>query len=126
MIAWHSTRQDLTSESTCEAELIGASSAVKRARPLQLLVQELTRKPVNFVLGVDNLPSIRQLQMGVLCPYRTRHLSIRGHRISESLENGDMELYHVGTADIPPDHLTKALSARDVEDAKQKFGMVDL
>ncbi len=81
---------------------------------------------MNFVLGADNLPTIRQLQAGVLGSFRTRHLSIRGHRISESLENGDMELVHVGTADIPPDHLTKALSARDVLDAKEKLGLVDL
>ncbi len=99
---------------------------MKRSRPLQLLVQELTRKPVSLVLGADNLPSIRQMRLGVLGPFRTRHLSIRGHRISESLENGDLEAVHVGTTDIPADHLTKALSAQDVLAAQTKLGLKEL
>ena len=61
LVGWHSARQDLTAWSTCESELIGASSAASKALAAQFLVQELTQRQLNVSLGVDNLPSIRQL-----------------------------------------------------------------
>ncbi len=33
---------------------------------------------------------------------------------------------HVGTADIPADHLTKAWSAQDVHAAQLRLGLVEL
>ncbi len=76
-----------------------------------------------MALGVDNLPAIRQLRLGVDGPFRTRHISIRGYRLSEAVNDGLVELSHVSTADIPADHLTKALSGQDMPEAKTRRGL---
>ncbi len=50
--------------STCESELIGASSGLAKALPHQLLMEEVTQASVGLVLGVDNTPAIRQVMLG--------------------------------------------------------------
>ncbi len=123
LVSWHSSKQPLTAESTCESELIGATSALHRAYPLLLLAQEVTQHKAFIALGVDNLPAIRQLRLGDDGSFRTRHISIRGYRLSEAVNNGLVELSHVSTADIPADHLTKALSGQDMPIARSRLGL---
>ena len=82
-VSWLSTRQDLVAMSTCESELIGASSGLAKALPHHLLAEEVAQAPVRLVLGVDNMPSIRQVRPGPESSYRTRHISIRRHGLSE-------------------------------------------
>ncbi len=64
VVSWHSTRQDLVAMSTCESELIGASSGLAKAFPHQLLMEEITQASAGLVLGVDNMPAIRQVRLG--------------------------------------------------------------
>ncbi len=126
LVSWHSTKQPLTAESTCETELIGATFAMHRAYPLLLLAQENMQRKVHIALGISNLPAIRQLRLGRDGSYRTRHMSIRGYRLSEAIAEGLLELTHVGTTTIPADHLTKASSGQGMPKARRRFGLVGL
>ena len=67
-----------------------------------------------------------QLRLGQLSLLRTRHISIRGLRLSESLQDRSLELAHVSTKDIPADHLTKAVSGQNLPGAMKKLGLVEL
>ena len=42
------------------------------------------------------------------------------------MHQGIVQLHHVGTADIPADHLTKAMSGQDMESARRRLGLVVL
>ncbi len=122
-VAWHSTKQDLTAQSTCEAERIAATSGTARGLPLTYLLEECRQGRVLLSLGADYLPSIRQVHLGIRNPLRTRHLSIRAYRLSEMVKAGELELYHVATTDTPADHLTKALTGNSASEALTRLGM---
>ena len=125
-VSWHSTRQDLVAMSTCESELIGASSGLAKALPHQLLMEEVTQASVGLVLGVDNMPAIRQVRLGPESSYRTRHISIRGHRLSEMVRAGAVDLRYTSTTTQPADHLTKSMNGTTVQVARQVLGLVPL
>ena len=123
LVAWHSTRQDLVALSTCESELIAATTGLSKSIPLQLMTQELSQSAVSLVLGVDNMPAIRQSRLGSESSFRTRHISIRGHRLSELVRSGKVDLRYTETKSQPADHLTKAMSGQSLASARQLLGL---
>ena len=64
---------------------------------------------VPFRIYVDNMAAIQQIAKGEHAAWRTRHISIRGVAVSDSVSHEESEAHYVGTADMAADGLTKAL-----------------
>ena len=107
-ILWSSTRQPITTLSSCESELVSACNACKSALWLKQLLNELGHK-VTPVLQIDNLATIHLIKNGAFSR-RTKHISLRYHFISEIVEAEDVKITHVSTQLQAADILTKNLT----------------
>ena len=123
-VSWHAGKQELTCLSTRESELVGATSWMSRSIGIPLLLEEITGIPTVRCLGVDNMPSIHQLKAGLHALWRTRHISIRGARLAEMIDRGEIQLEYTPTDDQPASGLTKALAGQSIEHARSQLGMV--
>ena len=123
-VSWHAGKQELICLSTCESELVGATSGMSRSIRISLLLEEITGIPTVRCLGVDNMPSIQQLKAGLHAPWRTRHISIRGARLAEMIGRGEIQLEDTPTDGQPTNGLTKALAGQSIEHARRQLGMV--
>eukprot|EP00971_Amphidinium_carterae_P215086 4269050-Amphidinium_carterae.1 len=86
VISWKSGRQSLTATSTSEAELIGAANADEALKAMHLVLAEMTgssRMPSNPCGNVwcDNQSAIAQTLAGSSSNLKTRHVSIKAHRL---------------------------------------------
>ena len=110
---WKSGRQSLIAASTAEAELIGASNAGEALKATHLIVHELlgTSESTKNMAGrvwCDNQSSIAQVVKDAASNLRTRHLSIRAHRLAADIKAKYLELAYVETTAQRADCLTKA------------------
>lgn len=57
---------------------------------------------------------------------RTKHMELRYHYIREFIEAGHGKLYHIPTADMIADQLTKSLDRVKVQRLRELMGMVEI
>ena len=107
-VSWSSRKQKTTALSSCEAEFLALSEAVREALWLRQLLAEMD---VGFVqpikIRVDNQSAIRLAENPVQ-HQRSKHIDIRYFRIREEIEKGRIELEYVMTDHNLADILTKS------------------
>jgi hypothetical protein len=109
VIAWGSTRQATVATSTCEAEYMALTEAVKEAIWLRRILTELDKDYCGATqLYCDNQGALA-LADNPGKHKRTKHIDIRYHYVRETVDNGLIMLQHIGTNDQAADMLTKAL-----------------
>ena len=118
-LTWGSQRQTLVALSTCEAELIAATSAVLAAQPMLLLLEEVQRE-VRAELRCDNAAAIAIMRKEELS-LRTRHLSIRAEYLRSLPAN--ISVSYTPTGEQKADILTKGLAREVHKKACQAIGM---
>ena len=118
-LTWGSQRQTLVALSTCEAELIAATSAVLAAQPMLLLLEEVQRE-VRAELRCDNAAAIAIVRKEELS-LRTRHLSIRAEYLRTLPAN--ICVSYTPTGEQKADILTKGLAREMHRKACQAIGM---
>ena len=91
---WGSQRQTLIALSTCEAELIAATSAVLAAQPMLLLLEKI-RQHVRATLRCDNAAAIAIVKKEEVS-LRNRRLSIRPEYFRDLPEKKDFLYCHWG------------------------------
>ena len=99
--------------SSCQGELIAASHSLIVGRSLRLLIAGLFGFPAeqqSFTILVDNKAAIDQLKRGEFAPWRSRHISIRGHALVVATAGKEITVDFCGTTDMAADGLTKALT----------------
>lgn len=109
--------------SSSESELYVLEEASTYAGWLRLLLSELD-VPVQGPIPTyqDNKSTmIIAMQGGNF--KRTKHLLVRESFIRERIDEGDMELLHLPTKDMPPDMLTKPLPESAIAQHMTKVGM---
>ena len=126
LVAWHAGKQELQTSSTCESELVGACAGTSRSKNVCLMMEEANGSAADQLLGVDNLPAIQQLKAGTKGSWRTRHISLRGAKLAQQIERGDIELVHEPTNRIAANALTKALAGASQNLAREILGMVEI
>ena len=100
--------------SSCEAEVIAASTTACQGVWLRRLLADLTKKEVQKVsLKIDNQAAI-SLFKNPVHHERSKHIDTRYHYIRGCIEEEMIEVQHVNTKDQLADILTKSLY-------KQKF-----
>jgi hypothetical protein len=126
LTTWSLQKQKIVAMFSCEAEYIAAASAACQGIWLShLLAEMLGSEPEKFKLPVDNKSAI------VLCynPVhhdRSKHIDTRYHFIRECIEDGKVDVEHVGTNSQRADILTKSLRRVKFIEMRQMLGLIEV
>jgi hypothetical protein len=109
-ISWASKKQRTVAQSTCEAELYAEAEGIKEVLWLRGMLKELGLSVAtgSRVFG-DNQSTIAVSQNGIRSE-RTKHIDVKYHFITETVESGQVKLQWVPTHDQQADLFTKALA----------------
>jgi len=110
-VSWSSKKQRVVALSTCEAELYAESAAIQEVLWLRGLMEELglTTQTGSLVYG-DNQSTLAVSHNGVKGE-RTKHVDVKYHFVTETVERGEIQLRWVPTTQQQADIFTKALAA---------------
>ncbi|KAL0302115.1 UNVERIFIED_CONTAM: Retrovirus-related Pol polyprotein from transposon TNT 1-94 [Sesamum calycinum] len=112
VVAWKSSKQDTTADSTMEAEYIATSEAVKEAVWMKNYIQELGVVPSivePVVIFYDNNEAIAQTKES-RSHHRSKHILRRYHLLREMVGRVDARMDRVNSAENTADPLTKPVS----------------
>ena len=108
-VSWSSKKQRVVSLSTCEAELYAEAAAIQEVLWLRELLAELGLhcSTGSNVYG-DNQSTIAVSKNGIKGD-RTKHVDVKYHFVTETVESGKVKLVWVPSAQQQADIFTKAL-----------------
>ncbi|KAL0455137.1 UNVERIFIED_CONTAM: Copia protein [Sesamum latifolium] len=112
VVAWKSSKQDTTADSTTEAEYIAVSEAAKEAVWMKNYIQELGVVPSiaePIVIFCDNNGAIAQ-EKEPRSHHRSKNILRLYHLIREMVTRGDCRMDRVSSAENTADPLTKPMS----------------
>ncbi|KAL0463321.1 UNVERIFIED_CONTAM: Retrovirus-related Pol polyprotein from transposon RE2 [Sesamum latifolium] len=112
VVAWKSSKQDTTTDSTTEAEYIATSKAAKEAVWMKNYIQELGVVPSiaePVVIFYDNNGDIAQAKEP-RSHHRSKHILRRYHLLREMVSRGDCRMDRVSSTENTADPLTKPMS----------------
>jgi len=110
-ISWSSKKQRTVALSTCEAELYAEAAAIQEVLWMRGILKELgLRTTTGSVVHGDNQSAIAVSKNGVKGE-RTKHVDIKYHFVTETVERGEVQLKWVPTTEQQADIFTKALAA---------------
>ncbi|KAL0285430.1 UNVERIFIED_CONTAM: Retrovirus-related Pol polyprotein from transposon TNT 1-94 [Sesamum radiatum] len=112
VVAWKSSKQDTTADSTTEAEYIATSEAAKEAVWMKNYIQELGVVPSiaePVIIFCDNNGAIAQAKE-MRSHHRSKHILRRYHLLREMVGRGDVRMDRVTSAKNMADPLTKPVS----------------
>jgi hypothetical protein len=117
-IIWASTLQGETALSTCEAEYISCSEALRAAIPLMRLLDEASeygipirtsKAKILCKLFCDNQSACELIRLPKVRP-RTKHINSKLHHFREHVANGSISVQYVPTEEQQADIATKPLA----------------
>lgn len=110
-VSWSSKKQRVVALSTCEAELYAESAAIQEVLWLRGLMEELgLHTQTGSTVYGDNQSAIAVSGNGIKGE-RTKHVDVKYHFVTESVERGAVRLRWVPTTQQQADIFTKALAA---------------
>ena len=108
-ISWASKKQRTVAQSTCEAELYAEAAAIQEVLWLRGLLKELgLHVQTGSLVHGDNQSTIAISKNGIKGE-RTKHVDVKYHFITETIESGSVQLKWVPTTEQQADIFTKAL-----------------
>ena len=108
-ISWSSKKQSTVALSTCEAELYAEAAAIQEVLWLRGLLKELgLHSQVGSIVHGDNQSAIAVTKNGIKGE-RTKHVDVKYHFVTETVDRGDVQLKWIPTAEQQADIFTKAL-----------------
>lgn len=116
-------KQPTVALSSCEAEFMSLSRTIQEAmwwRNLRSEFTEVEAVPIFY----DNQSAISIANNGSYNP-RTKHVSIRYHFVHESLEQKNVKLDYIPTADQPADGFTKPMTIQRQAKFRQFLGVAN-
>ncbi|KAL0386200.1 UNVERIFIED_CONTAM: Retrovirus-related Pol polyprotein from transposon TNT 1-94 [Sesamum radiatum] len=112
VVAWKSSKQNTTADSTTEVEYIAASEAGKEAVWMKNYIQELSVVPSiaePVVIFCDNNGAIAQAKE-LRSHHRSKHILRRYDLLREMVSRGDCRMDRVSSTENTADPLTKPMS----------------
>jgi hypothetical protein len=109
-VSWSSKKQRVVALSTCEAELYAKAAAIQEVLWLRGLMKELGLYTTAGTVHGDNQSAIAVAKNGIKGE-RTKHVDVKYHFVTETVERGDVKLRWVPTTQQQADIFTKALAA---------------
>ena len=120
-ISWSSKKQRVVALSTCEAELYAEGAAVQEVLWLRDLLTELgLHVQFGSLVYGDNQSTIAVSQNGVKSD-RTKHVDVKYHFITQTVEEGAVKLKWIPTTEQQADIFTKALATPVFERLRQQL-----
>jgi hypothetical protein len=120
-IAWSSKKQRVVALSTCEAELYAETAAIQEVLWTRGLMGELgLHSHTGSTIFGDNQSAITVSANGVKGE-RTKHVDIKYHFITESVDQGSVRLQWIPTTEQLADIFTKALAAPTFVKLREKL-----
>ena len=105
-VSWKSNLQSTIALSTTEAEYMAVTEGAKEAVWLRGLLEDLGIIQDYVDVYCDSQSAIH-LAENQVTHARTKHIKVKFHKIRQMVEDGDIHLRKIGTADNPADMLTK-------------------
>lgn len=126
LVTWASQKQKIVTLSSCEAEYVAGAAAACQGIWLSRLVGDLMgTKETPVKLRMDNMSAIA-LSKNPVHHDRSKHIDTKYHFLRECIEDGRVEIDHIGTADQLADMFTKALGRVRFLELRKKLGVVEL
>ncbi|KAG9458815.1 hypothetical protein H6P81_003323 [Aristolochia fimbriata] len=113
-VSWKSTLQSTVALSTTEAEYMAITEAVKEAIWLHGLLKDLGVGQKQLKVYSDS-QSATHLAKNQVFHARTKHIDVRFHFVREILEEEEILLQNIHTAENPADMLTKVVTRTKFE-----------
>jgi hypothetical protein len=111
LISWQSKKQTTVALSSCEAEYMAINDIAKEIMWMRMLMKELKIEvETPTIIYVDNQSAIK-ISENDSAHDRTKHIDIRHYYIRDLIDNGEIKLVWVPTADQLADIFTKSLSS---------------
>ena len=104
-----SSRQKLNVASSMEAELVGVSDMLPQILWSREWLMEQGYEVSPVKLFQDNMATIHVANNGASGKERSRHIAIRYYWVKDRIEMGEIEVKHLGTAEMIADFLSKPL-----------------
>jgi hypothetical protein len=135
-VVWSSKLQTEIALSTCEAEYIALSTAMRTLLPLRELFQSLAgslnikRDEVTKVCAIweDNNAALKlaNAQFPNMTP-QTKHIVIKYHWFKENIKEGEIEVRAIDTKVQKADIFTKGIATREFQEkTRHDYGLVIL
>lgn len=121
-ISWRSKLQATVACSTVEAEYIAASTAVKEALWLRLLLNDLGMSIVTVNIFSDNQGAIK-IAKDPIASVRSKHIDVAYHFIRERIARKDVSLSYISTDDMAADMFTKPVPVAKFSKCKHLIGL---
>jgi hypothetical protein len=118
-ISWASKKQRTVAQSTCEAELYAEAAAMQEVLWLRGLLKELGLHTQTGSLVYGDNQSTLAISKNGIKGERTKHVDVKYHFITETVERGDVVLKWIPTTEQQADIFTKALAAPAFERLRQ-------
>jgi hypothetical protein len=112
--------------SSCEAEYVAGALGTCQGVWLSTLVADITVQDVKkFRLLIDNQAAI-ELSKNPVFHERSKHIDTRYHYIRDCIEQGVVDVDHVGTEDQLADILTKPLGRVRFVELRSRLGVIEV
>jgi hypothetical protein len=126
LVTWSSQKQKIVTLSSCEAEYVAAATAACQGIWLSRLIADMVgTKVVTVKLLMDNMSAIA-LSRNPVHHERSKHIDTKYHFLRECIEEGKVEVDHIGTADQLADIFTKALGRVKFVELRSALGVVEV
>jgi len=124
IIQWRSCKQSVVALSSCEAEYISLSEAIREGRYIQTLCKFFNLDVERYDMFEDNQSAIAVASNTE--SRRGKSIDIRYHSVREAVERGEIQLKYIRSQDNIADILTKALGATALDNIRKKMGVINL
>ena len=136
LIDWGSKKQPVVSQSSCEAELVAATTAGKKSAYLRKVLDEIIELATNstsqaprettgqvtepekkrhkYQLYCDNIGTIQALENGDFVG-RLKHIETRYYYLANEIESGNIKIDYVRSEQNPADIMTKPVKTKTWE-----------
>jgi hypothetical protein len=126
LVTWASQKQKIVALSSYEAEYVAAAAAACQGVWLSRLIADVLRtKEAPVKLLMDNMSAIA-LSKNPVHHDRSKHIDTKYHFIRECIEEGRVEVEHVGTGDQLADIFTKALGRVKFVELRSALGVMEV
>ena len=121
-VSWKSHVQKCVALSAVEAEFVAASEAVQETLFFSYLLRDLEITDVRPVLYTDSQGCI-QVSKDPAKHWKLKHIDTQYHFVRDHVQEGDMEIKYVGTANNIADVLTKPLQGLNTSRLARMIGL---
>ena len=125
LITWVSQKQKLVTLSSYEAEYVAAAAACQGVWLSRLIGNLVGKELAPVKMLMDNM-SVIALSKNPVHHERSKHIDTKFHFIRECVEDGKVQVDHVGTAGQLADILTKPLGRVKFLEQRRALGVVKL